>query len=217
MMKLYFSPLACSLASRITAHEANLAIEFVEVDLANKRTHDGAHYLHIHALGLVPALRLEDGELLSENPAVLQYLADLAPHTGLAPAPGDLARSRLHQWLSFVGTELHKALWTPLLERHAPQEVKEYALARSESRLGHVAAWLGERPYLLGTFSVADAYLFTVLNWAQATPIQLSRWPALVSYMSRVRARPAVKRALAEEAPLYMREQARLAAQPAPA
>jgi glutathione S-transferase len=186
-MKLYFSPLACSLATRITSYEAGIPMEFVEVDPKT------ADYRAINPLGLVPALRLDDGSLLTENAAILMHLA------GGAPEP------RLHQWLSFIGTELHKAVFVPLLDKHAPLAVKEYALAKAETRLAYLAAHLESRNYLLEHFTVADAYLVTVLNWAQVTPVDLARWPALPTYLNRLRSRASVKRAIAEELPLYAR------------
>ena len=209
-MKLYFSPLACSLATRIALYEAGAHAEYVEVDLKTKTTPDAADFLKINPLGLVPALRMDDGAggLLTENGAILQHVADRFPEAQLAPTD-PLGRSRLHQWLSFIGTELHKALYVPLLDKRAPEAVKAYALEKAESRLGWVAAHLEGREYLLDRFSVADAYLVTVLNWSIVTPIQLQSWPALVAYVKRVQARPQVARALAEEKGLYARELAR--------
>jgi glutathione S-transferase len=210
-MKLYFNPLACSLASRITVFELELPVELIEVDPPTKRLLDsGEDYRAINPLGLVPALRLDSGELLTENAVILPYLADLRPAAGLAPPPdAGLPRLRMNQWLSYVGTELHKAIYMTLLDRKAPDAVKEYVLTRADSRLGHVAAHLDRQEYVLDRFSVADAYLFTVLNWSQVTPIDLARWPSLAAYVARIRARPAVKRALADELPMYTRELSR--------
>ncbi len=137
-MKLYFNPLACSLASRITVYEAGIPTELVEVDRA-KHASDGTDFRTVNPLGLVPTLRLDDGELLTENAAILQYLADLVPGKQLAPEAGSLARTRLHQWLCFIGTELHKSLFAPLLDKTAAPDVKAYALEDLDSRLGHVA------------------------------------------------------------------------------
>ncbi len=208
-MKLYFSPLACSLASRITALEADLDLTFVEVDPKTKHTEDGADFHTVHPLGLVPALALDDGRVLTENAAVLQLLADTKPDAGLAPPAGTFERARLHEWLSFVGTELHKALYFPLLDKTTPAAAREYALAKRDSRLAHVASALDGRDYLLGRFSVADAYLFTVLHWSVVTPIDLSAWPTLTAFMARMHARPNVARAVALEKDLYVRELAR--------
>jgi glutathione S-transferase len=207
-MKLYFSPLACSLAARIALYEAGLEAELVEVDPKTKKTRDGTDFRTIHALGLVPALRLDDGELLTENPAILQHLAELAPWAELAPSD-PRGRSRLHQWLGFIGTELHKGLFNPLLDRTAPAEAKAYALEKGDARLAWLAERVEGRATLLESFSVADAYLVTVLNWSLATPVKLSKWPAITAYAKRVRSRPSVERAFSEEKRLYVRELAR--------
>ena len=207
-MKLYFSPLACSLAARITLYEAGADAEYVEVDPQTKTTSEGADYRSIHALGLVPALRLDGGELLTENAAVLQHLADRFPDAQLAPSDA-AGRSRLQQWLSFIGTELHKMVYVPLLDRTAPDAAKAYALDKADVRLGWLASHLEGRETLLDRFSVADAYLFTILTWSAVTPIQLQKWPALAAYVRRTLARPHVARALGEEKDLYLAELAR--------
>lgn len=205
-MKLYFSPLACSLASRITLYEAGAVAEFVEVDGKSKTTADGTDFRGVHALGLVPVLLTDDGELLSENAAILQYIADRFPQAELAPASG-LSRTRLQQWLSFIGSELHKLVYAPLLDKSAPQAVKDYALSKAGARLDWVAERLKGRDFALERFSVVDAYLFTVLNWSVVTPIQLSQWPVLNAYVARLRERPAIARAFELERQLYLREQ----------
>lgn len=204
-MDLYFSPLACSMSSRIALYESGGAARFIQVDPKTKRTPDGADFLAVNALGLVPALRTDAGELLTENAAVLQYIADQYPGAALVPA-GGIARSRLHQWLSFIGTELHKALFVPLLDPRASGEVRERALEKGESRLAYVDGYLGSREFLLEQFSVADAYLFTVLNWNLATPVALGKWPAVEAYYERLKSRPSIARALSEELSLYAEE-----------
>lgn len=203
-MKLYFNPLACSLASRIALYETGLAADLVEVDTPTKRTSDGTDYRTIHPLGLVPALVLDDGKLLTENAAVLQYLADRVPEKHLAPA-GGLARSYLHQWLCFIGTELHKGL-VPLMDKKAPDEVKAYARGKVEPKLAHVDAHLASHPFLLDDFSIADGYLFAVLNWLQVTPLKLADYPHLAAFHARMLERPAVERAFGEERGLYLAE-----------
>jgi glutathione S-transferase len=204
-VQLYFSPLACSMAARICLYEAGASATFTEVDTKLRRTRDGQDYLAVHPLGLVPVLRTDAGEVLSENAAVLQYLAGQLPHARLAPdAP--LERARLQQWLCFIGTELHKALFVPLLDKKAPEAVKAYALEKGTSRLDMLDAHLKGREFLLERFSVADPYLFTVLHWSQVTPVDLKRWPALLAYFERVGKRPSVARALAEEGALYLAE-----------
>jgi len=217
-MKLYFSPMACSLSARIALHEAEAldpsfqAVEFVEVDTRAQRASDGADYRSIHGLGLVPALALPSGEVLTENAAVLQYIAEAFPRARLIPSDPS-GRARVRQWLSFIGTELHKSVYVPLLDRTAPESVKAYALAKAGPRFGWLAEQLGEREFLLADFSVADAYLSTVLNWSSVTALRLERWPVLEAYLKRLQARPSIARALGEELGLY---RARRAAPPAP-
>jgi glutathione S-transferase len=207
-MDLYFSPLACSMGTRIAFYEAGAAARFVEVDPKTKRTRDGSDYHAINPLGLVPAIRTDDGEVMSENAAILQYVADRFPGADLAPSSG-MGRSRLQQWLCFIGTELHKGLFMPLLDAKAPEAGKTYTREKGESRLAYLDRYLAGRDYLLDRFSVADAYLFTVLNWSTATGIDLARWPAVKDYYARMRQRPSIAKALAEERALYAEQQAR--------
>jgi glutathione S-transferase len=204
-MDVYFSPLACSMASRIALYEAGSAANFIEVDPKTKRTPDGADYFAVNPLGLVPAIRTDDGEVLTENAAILQYIADMAPAAGLAPS-GGMARSRLQQWLCFTGTELHKALFVPLFDPKTPDEAKARTLEKGESRLAYLNTYLTGREFLLDRFSVADAYLFTVLNWKIATPVDLKKWPAVEAYYRRLKERPDIARALSEEHALYAEE-----------
>ena len=210
-MKLYFSPLACSLATRISLYEAGADATYIQVDTKAKRTEDGTDFRTIHALGLVPVLEMDNGEMLTENAAILQHVADRYPAAGIAPRD-PLGRSRLHQWLCFIGTELHKALYIPLLDRNAPEGAKAYALTKAQSRLAWVSGALDGREYLLDRFSVADAYLLTVLNWSTVTPVDLAPWPAIGAYLKRCHSRPAVARAFAEEKKLYAEELKRRAA-----
>jgi glutathione S-transferase len=208
-MKLYFSPLACSLATRIALYEAGAEAQFVEVDSKTKRTSDGRDFRDLHPLGLVPVLELGDGDLLTENAAILQHVAELFPRAELAPKDS-IGRARLQQMLCFVGTELHKGLFGTLLDAKAPEGAKAYALSKAESRLSWLAGKLEGRAYLLERFSVADGYLFTVLNWARVTPVDLKPWSAITSYAARMGERPAVARAFGEELTLYKAELARL-------
>lgn len=208
-MDLYFSPLACSLASRISLYEARGDARFIEVDPETKRTmDDGTDYTAIYPLGLVPLIRLDDGALLSENAAILQYIAARYPDAGLG-ARDEMERARLQQWLCFIGTELHKALFIPLFVKKGPEGGKEFALSKGESRLAYLNDYLTGREFLLDHFTVADAYLFTVLNWSMATPVDLERWPALNAYYTRLRQRPSIARAFDEELALYKAELAR--------
>jgi len=206
-MDLYFSPMACSLASRIAFYEAGAQphIRFIEVDGKTKRTADGADYLKIYPLGMVPLLRLDDGSLLPENAAILQYIAARYPKAKLAPSD-DIERARLQQWLCFIGTELHKALFIPLFDQKAPGGTRERTLEKSASRLAYLNAHLDGREFLLDRFSVADGYLYTVLNWTVPTRIDLAPWPAIKDYHQRLRTRPSVAKAFAEEFALYQAE-----------
>jgi glutathione S-transferase len=204
-MDLYFSPLACSMASRIVIYETGADARFIEVDPKTKRTREGEDFFATNPLGLVPTLRTHHGEVLTENAAILQLIADAYPNVELAP-PSGMARSRLHQWLCFIGTELHKALFAPLFDPKMPQEGKARTLQKAESRLAYLNTYLEGREFLLDRFSVADAYLFTVLNWNIATPIDLKKWPAVEAYYARLKQRPSIARALSEEHALYAAE-----------
>ena len=208
-MDLYFSPMACSLASRIALYEAQAPnIRFIEVDPKTKRTLDGADYRQIYPLGLVPLLRLDDGSLLSENAAILQYIASRFPEAKLAPAD-EAGRARLQQWLCFIGTELHKAFFIPLFDQKAPEGTRAHTLNKYESRLRYLNDHLTGREYLLDQFSVADAYLYTVLNWTTPTRVDLAPWPAIKCYYESLQTRPSIASAFIEEMNLYKAELAR--------
>jgi glutathione S-transferase len=200
-MNVYFSPLACSLASRIAIYEAGAEASFHRVDTKAGRTAAGDDYRAINAMGMVPALKTEEGEVLTENPAVLLYIADRYPDAALAPA--GFERYRLQQWLSFIGTELHKVVFTPLLSARYGEEAKAHARAAAAERLAYLDAHLDGRPFLLDAFSIADAYLVAVLNWARAVAIDLKAYPAITAYRDRLAKRPSVARAMAEEFALY--------------
>jgi glutathione S-transferase len=204
-MKLYFSPLACSLSSRIACYEAGADVTFVHVDSKSKQTDDGRDFRTINSLGLVPSLEIEPGDLLTENSAILQYIAARFPDAKLSPTDVR-GRARLQQLLSFIGTELHKALYVPLLDKNAPEAVREYALRKMESRLGWLDQQLKGREFLLDGFTVADAYLFAVLNWSMVTPVELAPYPAIQNFYANLQKRPSVARAFAEERALYMKE-----------
>lgn len=209
-MDLYFSPLACSMATRVALYEAGAEANYLEVDPPTKKVlNDGSDFRTVNPIGLVPTLRTDEGVVLTENAAILQYVADRFPQSGLGAAAG-IARTRLHQWLCFIGTELHKGLFLPVLDRKAPQEVKAYVLEKNLSRLDYLDNYLKGREFLLDHFSVADAYLVTVINWTMATPpIELSRWPNVKAYFERLRQRLSIAKAIAEEFELYKAEQAR--------
>jgi glutathione S-transferase len=201
-MQLYFAPLACSLATRIALYEAGVDATFTQVDTAAKRLADGSDYFAIAPMGQVPALRTDDGNLLTENTAVLQYVADAQPRAHLAPT-SPLERARLQQWLGFIGTELHKAIFVPLLDRTATDAVKQYARDKVPLRLGVLQNHLVDREFLQDDFSIADAYLTTVLNWAAYTGVDLGAFPAVRDYYQRLIKRPAIAKALTEEVQLY--------------
>jgi glutathione S-transferase len=203
-MKLYYAPGACSLSPHIVAREAGIALELERVDLRAipHRTETGADFTAINPKGSVPALRLDDGQLLTEGPAIVQYLADLAPASGLAPAAGTLERYRLQEWLSFIGTELHKMFSPWLFHPEYGEQAAQVARAMIAQRFALLDAHLAEQPYLLGPdFSAADAYAFTIVGWAGPMRIDLAPFPHLQRYMDRVAARPKVREAMELESP----------------
>jgi glutathione S-transferase len=213
-MELYYAPLACSLAARIVAHEAAIPLALRQVEVfARTLTEGGASYTEVAPLGLVPALRLADGSLLTEVAAVVQYLADLRPESGLAPPWGTPDRYRLAEWLSFVGTELHKKVVWPLHNR-VPDAVRAHARASAPRVFDHLARHLAARDYLVGDrFTAADAYLTWALHLARLAGLDPGAdRPALAAYLRRQRARPSVTELLADETP---RAAAALARQPA--
>jgi glutathione S-transferase len=193
------------MASRITLYEAGATATFTEVDAKTKRTSSGLDYYTINPLGLVPALRLPGGETLFENAAILQALADLHPEAALAPRSG-FARSVLQQWLSFIGTELHKALFIPLFDKTQPEASREKILQAGAKRLAVLQTHLEQHEFLLDSWSVADAYLITVLNWHESTGVDLAQWPVVKAYFERMCARSATAKAIAEERTLYAEE-----------
>jgi len=199
-LDLYFAPLSCSLATRIAIYDAGLDGRFHQVVLATKRLSDGSDYLAVNPKGQVPALRTADGNILTEGPAVLQYVADLAPQSGLAPPAGTPARYELQMWLNYVSTEVHKAVFYTLFNPAAPQEARAFAREQLlPARYDHLSGHLDGRDFLLDGFTVADAYLVTTLNWAAPAGVNLARWPVLAGYHRRLSERPAIARAFAEE------------------
>ncbi len=198
-MKLYYSPGACSLSPHIVLCELGLPHGLVRVDLKSHQTENGTDYYTINPKGYVPAIELDNGQLLTEGPAIVQYLADQQPAAGLLPPAGTLERARVQEWLTFIGTELHKN-FSPLFRPTASDDWKAAARTQIANRLALVAKALEGKDYLTGTrFCVADAYLFTVLNWSRMVDIDLSPWPAILAFQKRVAARPAVQEALASE------------------
>ncbi|MBU2807779.1 glutathione transferase GstA [Acidithiobacillus ferrooxidans F221] len=198
-MKLYYSPGACSLSPHIILNEGGFSFDKERVDLASKKTETGADYAAINPDGYVPALLLDDGQVLTEGPAIIQYLADRVPDKKLAPPLGTLERYRLMQWLNFISTELHKG-FSPLFHPQAPKEWKTVVAAQLGRRLSTVSRQLEGKDWLLGEgFTVADAYLFTVLGWGRHVGIDVEQWPVLQAYQGRVSTRPAVQSALKAE------------------
>lgn len=199
-MKLYFAPDTCSLSPHIVLQELGLPYELVRVNNRTKRTSAGEDFLAINPKGYVAALELDTGEVLTEGPAIVQYLADLKPEAGLAPAAGTLARVRLQEWLNFITSEVHAGS-SPLFNRALPEEALAIFRDRLFRRLGFIEVSLASRDYLVGDgFTVADAYLFTVLGWMKGFSIDLDRWPAMARYTQRIGARASVQTALAREA-----------------
>ena len=198
-MKLYFSPGACSLASHIALREAGIDFEAVKVDGRAKKTATGEDYWSVTPKGYVPALRLDSGEVLTEGTAIMPYIADRNPAARIAPAPGTIERYRLHEWLGYINSEVHKA-YGPMFTPGATEEAKAAAKANIGKKFDFVQKELGDKPYLMGEqFTVADGYLFTVLGWTNYVGIDLGAWPVLKAYHSRVAARPAVVAAMKAE------------------
>jgi len=198
-MKLYYSPGACSLSPHIALQEAGLAYTPVLASTKSHKLQDGTDYYTINALGYVPVLELDNGERLREGPAIVQYIADQVLDKQLAPANGTLARYRLQEWLTFIGTELHKG-FSPLFNPATPEEYKPMVRERLLQRLQWVDGQLAGKQYLMGDqFTVADGYLFTVTNWTQPTKLDISSLANLAAYRERVGARPAVQAAMKAE------------------
>jgi glutathione S-transferase len=198
-MRLYFSPGACSLSPHIVLREAGLSFELEQVDLPTKKTRAGVAYATINPKGAVPALQLDDGQVLTEGVAIVQYLADQKPEANLAPAAGTMERYRLQEWLNYIASELHKA-FSPLFRSTTPEDAKREIREGLRAKFEYVNRELGGKPFLLGDrFSVADAYLFTILTWAKFTAVDLSRFPALTAYYQRIKERPAVQAAIEVE------------------
>jgi glutathione S-transferase len=198
-MKLYYSPGACSLAPHIVAREAGLPLDLVKVDLRAHKTETGEDYFTINPRGYVPALEI-DGELHTEVAALVQYLADQAPHANLLPPAGSKERFKVQQWLAFVASELHKTFSPWLFDPAAAESTKQATRSKLGVRFGELDTLLADRPYLTGdTFTVADAYAFTIVNWSNFLKIDIKPYPSLSAFMARVAARPKVREALEAE------------------
>ena len=195
-MKLYYMPGACSLSPHIVAQEAGIDIQLVKIE--NGKLPDGSDFKSINPKGYVPVLGLDDGQILTEGPAIVQYLADQKPDSGLAPEAGSLERYRLQEWLNFISTELHKQ-FGPLF-RNGSEDAKKTSQENLTKRYNFINERLGQKPFLLGEhFSAADAYLFTVTNWLGKVGIKLDPWPNVADFYKRVGERPKVMEALKAE------------------
>jgi glutathione S-transferase len=205
-MKLYVSPNFCSLSPHIALREVGLPFDLEPVDLAKKTLRTGADFKVVNAKGSVPALELDDGQVLTEGAAIVQYIADRKPETGLLPPAGTLERYRVQEWLNYVSTELHK-FFGPLFDPRASEEARQATRDVLSARFDYVSKKLEGRTYLVGdTYSIADGHLFTILRWAKVFPfmkLDLSAWPVLEAYLARIAERPAVQAALQAEAALH--------------
>jgi glutathione S-transferase len=198
-MKLYYSSGACSLSPHIVLLEAGLPFTLEKVDLKTKKTEHGTDYTTINSKGAVPALQFDDGRVLTEGPAIVQYLADQKPDSGLAPRAGSFERYQLMELLNYVSSEMHKT-FGPLFQPNISADWKTAVLANLEKKFGWLTGYLGNKTYLMGdTFTVADAYLFTVLSWSTRVGVDLAAWPVLSAYRARIGHRPHVQEALKAE------------------
>jgi glutathione S-transferase len=198
-MKLYYSPGACSLSPHLALREAGLPFSLEKVDLQTKTVESGGDFNAVNPKGYVPALELDDGRLLTEGPAIVQYIADRNPAAGIAPAAGTMERYDLQAWLTFIGTEIHKTLGS-MFNPAQTAEWKAAAKATLTKRLDWLASQLDGRQFLVGDkFSVADGYLFTVLRWAEPLAFDLSPWPSIQQYVARIGQRPKVIEAMQAE------------------
>jgi len=198
-MKLYYAPAACSLSPHIVARELGIDIDLEKIDNRTKRTASGADYLTINPKGYVPAIELDDGQVLTEGPALVQYLADQKPEAGLVPPAGTMERYRMQEMLGYINSELHKT-YSPLFNDATPQETRNERLAYLKKRYAVLDERLANRPYLFGDqLTVADAYLFVVTRWANFVKLDLSGFPNVLAFQQRVAARPAVKAAMKAE------------------
>jgi glutathione S-transferase len=198
-MQLYFAPGVCSLASHIALREAGAEFDLVRADIKAHKLADGGDFYAVNSKGSVPVLKLDDGQVITEGPAILQYIADKYPDAKLAPANGTLERTRVQEWLNFVTSELHKT-FTPLFDPKADPKVKEYFQALLAKKLGWLDGALRGKTYLNGNdFTIADAYAFVVINWTNFIGVDLAPYPNVQQFQARVAARPKVQEALAAE------------------
>jgi glutathione S-transferase len=199
LMKLYYAPGACSLSPHIVSREAGISLDLEQVDNREKKTKSGKDYWTINPKGQVPVLELDNGERLTEGPVIVQYLADQKPASGLVPPAGSIDRYRVLEWLNFVTSELHKT-YGPIFRPTTPEEFKKISKENLGKRFDWIDKQLAGKQYLMGDkFTVADAYLFTVLRWSPRIELDVGKWPNIKAYMDRVAARPKVQEALRTE------------------
>jgi glutathione S-transferase len=198
-MKLYYFRGACALSPHIALLEAGLPFTLVKIDSKTKKTESGADFLAVNSKGAVPTLQLDDGRVLTEGPAIVQYIADQKPESGLAPRAGSFERYQLMEILNYITSEVHKS-FSPLFNPESSADTKAAFVANLGKKFDWLSGFLGKKPYLMGdTFTVADGYLFTVLNWTSHVKIDLGKWPVLAEYRSRIAQRPKVQEAMREE------------------
>lgn len=206
-MKLYFSPMACSMSARIALYEAEAQVEFILTDTKTKKLLDGGDFYQINPLGQVPVLEIEGGKRITENTAVLQYIARQYPKAALMPT-ADPELAQFQQWLGFITSEIHKGIFINLFDQAIPDAVKQHLRDKGRSRFDLLERHLAQgRPFLIETFTLADAYLWVVLNWCPYTGVDLTQWPRLYAYHEALKQRPSIARAFAEEWDLYQQEQ----------
>lgn len=195
-MKLYFSPGACSQAPHILLHEIGLSHDAVRVQFPSTTLSDGSSYLQVNPKGSVPALRLDNGEVLTENAVILQYLGDRSGNTDLFPSFGDFRHYRVLEWLNFIATELHKS-FSPLFKPDSGEETKQYFRGVVASKLDYVNGRLGSGPFVMGEeLTLPDPYLFVMTGWTEKHGLRLDRWPNLAAFRERMVHRPSVRHVL---------------------
>ncbi|HEX3896126.1 MAG TPA: glutathione transferase GstA [Rudaea sp.] len=198
-MKLYFAPGACSLSPHIVLRELGIPFDLIKVDMSSKKTSDGDDFASVNPKGYVPALKTDDGKVLTEGVAINQFLADKKPEAGLAPANGTFERYKLQEMLNFISTEIHKT-YSPLFNSSLPDAARDIFMDKLKKRFGELDTLLSKQDFLTGSkFTIADAYLYTVLRWAPKFKIDIKQWPALARFYDRVDSRPAVKAAVEAE------------------
>jgi glutathione S-transferase len=193
-VKLYYAPGACSLNPHIILRESGLEFEIDRIDNRAKKTEDGGDYLAVNPKGQVPALQLDDGQILTENAVISQYIADQASGAGLAPPPGTMERYRLQEWMSFIGSEIHKS-YANLFNPNAPDDIKQAAKQKIAQKIAVVDKALAGKEYLLGSFSIADSYAYVIMSWTKRFGIDIGHLENVTAFLDRIAARPAVQAA----------------------